>query len=633
VDVLTSSASGLMIDHLVGHDPSVERWKADVIGRAGGTPLFIEEVVRSARAAGALTGESGDLKLSEPSSQNRLPASVLALVADRVDRLSQGAREILCCAAVIGREVPAGLLASLVDGLHTVRAEGLEELQAVELLFSARYQRQPGFVFKHAVTQEVAYRQIPEGQRRELHRTVANALQSSVASGAHVSPELLARHHAGAEQHALAIDAWVRAAASATSAAAFSDALDHLDRAREALTHVAAADRAPLELAIELAAASTAVQSTGPTDPAVEQSYRRARELADAIGTARQRYEGAWGLWFVHLMRGEIGLARPIGDELLELSIELADDALQLEAHHVQWSGLSLAGEPRSALVHADIGIAQYRPEQHHWLTFSYGGHDPGVCSRNIDAMALWLLGQPDLARERSASARALANDLGHPYTKLESFNSALNIALLDGDVDTLRRHAAALRTMVDDGALPPVAASYANGFHANALVLAGDLHAGLGLMRLDAPVWQEFWGAWCFPLDSAFATALALAGHLREAIDLIEARLRLVEESGAHWWDSEFHRVLGEVWSAHDGVDIGRAEASLQRAISEARRQGARFLELRAATSLARLYRDHARQREALELLDASCELFDADVEMTDLRVARGLRVELSRT
>jgi DNA-binding winged helix-turn-helix (wHTH) protein/predicted ATPase len=632
VDVLASSASGLMIDHLVGHDPSVERWKATVIGRAGGTPLFIEEVVRSARATGALTGEAGDLKLSEPSSQNRLPASVLALVADRVDRLSEGAREILWCAAVIGREVPAPLLASLVDGLLTDRTEGLEELQASELLFSARYQRQPGFVFKHALTQEVAYRQIPESQRREFHRTVADALRSSVASGAHVSPEMLARHHSGAEQHALAIDAWVNAASSATRAAAFSDALDHLDRAREALTHVTAADRGPLELAIELAAASTVVQSAGPTDPAVEHSYRRARVLASALGTARQRYEGAWGLWFVHLMRGEIGLARLIGDELLQLAIELDDEALQLEAHHVQWSGLSLAGEPRSVRVHAEIGITQYQPEKHHWLTFSYGGHDPGVCSRNLDAMALWLLGQPDLARERSASALSLATDLGHPYTKLESFNSALNIALLDGDVDTLQRHAAALQMMVDDGALPVVAASYANGFSANALVLAGDLDAGVRLMRLAAPVWQEFWGAWCFPLDSAFAMALALAGHPSEAIDVIEGRLTLVEESGAHWWDSEFHRVLGELVWASAPAGPARAIASLQRALSEARRQEARFLELRAATSLARLYHRLERTNDAVEILNAICGWFPPDAELTDLRSARELRATLMR-
>jgi predicted ATPase len=183
---------------------------------------------------------------------------------------------------------------------------------------------------------------------------------------------------------------------------------------------------------------------------------------------------------------------------------------------------------------------------------------------------------------------------------------------------------------MVDDGALPVVAASYANGFSANALVLAGDLDAGVHLMRLAAPVWQQFWGAWCFPLDSAFATALALAGHSNEAMELIEGRLTLVEESGAHWWDSEFHRVLGELEWASSPARPTRALDSLQRALSEARRQEARFLELRAAMSLARLYQRQERTNDAVDILSAICGCFPTEAELTDLRSARELRASL---
>jgi predicted ATPase len=144
--------------------------------------------------------------------------------------------------------------------------------------------------------------------------------------------------------------------------------------------------------------------------------------------------------------------------------------------------------------------------------------------------------------------------------------------------------------------------------------------------------VWQEFWGAWCFPLDSAFATALALAGHSNEAIDLIEGRLNLVKESGAHWWDPEFHRVLGELVWASAPARPARAIASLQQALSEARRQEARFLELRAATSLARLYHRLERTNDAVDILNAICGCFSPHVELTDLRSARELREELMR-
>jgi DNA-binding winged helix-turn-helix (wHTH) protein/predicted ATPase len=626
IDALSASCSAQMIDHLVGDHPTVERWKSVAIGRAGGTPLFIEEVVRSGRASGTLTGESGGLQLVGASSQSSVPASVHTLVADRIDRLSDGAREILSLAAVIGLDVPAALLDSLIPGTLSDRSGDLDELQAAELLFESRYQRQPGYVFKHALTQEVAYSEIPHSVRRRHHRSVADLLVVSVAEHALVSPELLARHHSGADQHGPAIEAWVRAADLAIAASAFSDALDHLDRARSSLAQTPTGDRDQLELSIELSAAIALVQSAGPAEQVVEDAYRRARVLAASSGTGRQQYEAAWGLWFVHLMRGQINIARQLGDELFELAVGLGDEALQLEAHHVQWSGLSLAGQPMEVRHHAEIGIESYRPEDHHRLTFSYGGHDPGVCSRNLDAMALWLLGQPDLARERSAAGVTLAEQLAHPYTRLESFNSALNIALLDGDADALVRHAEVLYRLVDDGVLPDVAACYADGFRANALALRGDVTAALTLMRSVAAAWQEFWGAWCFPLDSALATALALAGHTDEAHELVEQRLALAEESGAHWWDAEFQRVHGELLRTHTTPDLTAAEDAIQGALDTAHRQGAHFLELRAATSLASLWRDTDRPARALELLTATCGRFGAGDVMTDLHTARRL-------
>jgi DNA-binding winged helix-turn-helix (wHTH) protein/RecA/RadA recombinase len=635
IEALSSSDSARMISHLVGDDPTLDRWKSSVIGRTGGTPLFIEEVVRSAQSFGSLAGPPGAQKLVDTAGLShappgQVPASVHTLVAERIGMLSDGARELLSLAAVIGRDVPALLLESIIADTLDDRSNDLDELQAAELMFGSRYQRDPGYVFKHALTQEVAYSEIPASLRREHHRRVADALEAGIAEQAHVSPELLARHHSGAEQHGSAVDAWVRAAESATMAGAFSDALDHLEAARSSLAHTTS-DRERLELSIELSAASALVQRVGPADQSVERAYRRARALAASSGTTRQQYEAAWGLWFVHLMRGEISVALELGNDLFELAGGLDDEALQLEAHHVQWSGLSLVGEPAAVREHAEIGIRRYRPEDHHRLTFSYGGHDPGVCSRNLDAMALWLLGKPGLARERSAAAISLADDLGHPYTQLESFNSALNIALLDGDVDALHRHADVLHELVRNGALPDVASAYADGFRANALVFDGDLAAGIALMRVVAPIWQEFWGAWCFPLDSALATALATTGDTAEAIDHVEMRLALADESGSHWWDPEFHRVHGELLRAQDATDVGPAEAAMERALDAARRQSARFFELRAATSLASLLADTARPDRALELLTATCDLFAPDDELADLHTARRLRDALS--
>ena len=152
--------------------------------------------------------------------------------------------------------------------------------------------------------------------------------------------------------------------------------------------------------------------------------------------------------------------------------------------------------------------------------------------------------------------------------------------------------------------------------------------------MRQVAPIWQEFYGAWCFPLDSAFAVTLGLAGDTAAAIDLVQRRLALVDVSGAHWWDAEFERVLGELlWgddAADDAAKGDRAEAHMRHALERARMQGARFLELRAAVSLARLRRGRADPNQAFELLTTGCELFTDDVDLVDLRTARQLRKDV---
>lgn len=584
VEPLRDADSLRILDHLVGDDPSVQPWKSAVIAKSDGTPLFAEEVVRSARSAGTLRGDLGELTLVPRSGRVEVPASIHAVVAERLDKLSDDAQHLLSLAAVVGRDVPADLLEALTADTATDNRAYLDELQAAELLYDAGFQREPGYVFKHALTQEVAYRALPQSRRRSLHRRVADLLESGGIAMAQVSPELIARHRSGAGQHAVAVEAWLRAARAATAAAAFADALDHLDQARSALLHADPGEQDRLGLLIALSAGGVLVQSLGPADDEVERTYLYARELAAAAGTPRQEFEAGWGLWFVQLMRGDINTAQPLAAELFELS-EVLDDALRLEAHHMQWAGRSLAGDVVGAKHHAEIGIARYQSARHHWLTYSYGGHDPGVCAYNLGATALWLLGESDQAREGCTSAMNLATRLGHPYTQLEASNGALNIALLDGDAESLRKYAQQIQNLAREGKLPSEAYAYADGYRAYALVISGDIETGLPLLESAAPTWQAFWGAWCFPLDTAFAAALAQSGQIGRALAYLDERLAVAERSGAHWWHAEFHRLRGDLLRT---TGSGEAEVSLRTAVDIARRQKAALLERRAATSLA---------------------------------------------
>ena len=590
VDSLDQAASSAMLDELVGVDPSLAQWKQRVLDRAGGTPLFLEESVRAAEALGDLTGVRGQCVLRRNAASLSVPPSVQGLLAERIDRLPSRARSVLSVAAVIGREVPAALLHAMSAADDAEFGSLLGQLQAAELLYEARTHRPPAYLFNHAFTQEVAYLGIPSDVRRGYHQRIAELLQGELAEMVPTTAELLAWHLEEAGLAGQALVEWRRAAVAASEAGAFTDALAHLERARRLLDAVADDSvRLDHELGIELATGTALVQTVGPTAETVAEAYARARDLAWVTGSAEQKFEALWGAWFVNLMRGHLHIERDLGDQVFALAETLDNDALALEAHHVQWSGLTLAGRPAEVVAHSEIGIERYRAAAHHRLTFSFGGHDPGVCARNLNAMARWLMGDLDTARTRAAAAIELAAELGHPYSQLEACHTALTMALVEHDADELERHAINLQAMVDDGRLPDVAAGYAQGYLGAAAGARGDHESALRLMSAAAPIWYEFWGAWCFPLDTALAEELATAGRVADAIVLVTDKLAWARESGGHWWNAEFLRVLAEL-SLRDGADVNKVEAMLVEACEVARSQGSLLLEQRAAASLAKL-------------------------------------------
>jgi hypothetical protein len=175
---------------------------------------------------------------------------------------------------------------------------------------------------------------------------------------------------------------------------------------------------------------------------------------------------------------------------------------------------------------------------------------------------------------------------------------------------------------MVRADRVPEAANSYADGYLGAAAAIRGDHGPALDLLREAAPVWQEFWGAWCFPLDAAFAHELATSGATTEAIRLVEHMLTLAHESGANWWDAEFLRVLADLRLRTD--DFDSAKATMLHALEVARSQKALFLELRVAIDLAKMEAATGSGTGAITTLRSTVAAFAPDLEATALSDAR---------
>jgi tetratricopeptide (TPR) repeat protein len=288
-------------------------------------------------------------------------------------------------------------------------------------------------------------------------------------------------------------------------------------------------------------------------------------------------------------------------------------------------------GELDTALQHTEEGIARYCAEEHHWLTFVYGGHDPGLCAKNLNAILLCLKGYPDQARERSVVAVAQAEELGHPYTLLEGLFCGLIVGLLQADLGALERDAGVLNKLARDGKLPAESAGLANGFLGWAMAEQGQSEDGLELMRNSAETWRSFWGAWCFPLDAAFAAVLSRDGHGAEALQILDQAVSAVEEGGGHWWDAEFYRVRGEALSGQGQSGRNEAEACFVKAMECASANNAMFLKLRAARSLAEHKIDAGDEEQAEALLRPVYDWFSEGFDMPDMLASKALLERLS--
>jgi hypothetical protein len=330
-------------------------------------------------------------------------------------------------------------------------------------------------------------------------------------------------------------------------------------------------------------------------------------------------------------MRGDMLRATEYGDGLLPLAQHSGASELILEAHHVQWAGLSLVGDLNRVLSHSEQGIEIYRRAEHHVLTFVYGGHDPGLCARNLNAVALCLLGYPVQAQRRCETALGLAVELRHPYTVLEGLFSTLLVSLLVRDPPGTEQHVAALEKLLQGGTLPQDAAGLADGFGGWALAEPGSREEGLDRLRRASAVWQSFFGAWCFPLDAAMAALLGKAARSDEGIRLVDQALHAAEQGGAHWWDAELYRVRAELCRvAGSGTSLD-VEMELRKAIDVARACDAKWFELRAANDLARLLSERNQRQEAYELLQPIYSWFTEGFDTPDFREAKELLDDLA--
>jgi len=194
LDPLGRESAGEMLAALLGDGDDLAALKRLIIEKTEGTPFFMEETVQVLLDEGALV-RNGTVKLTRPLAELKIPPTVQAILAARIDRLPPDAKELLQALAVIGREFPLALIRAVVTKSDDELDRLLNDLQLGEFIYEQPTVGDPEYIFKHALTQEVAYNSVLIERRKALHERIGAALEALYASSIDDHLVELAHHY------------------------------------------------------------------------------------------------------------------------------------------------------------------------------------------------------------------------------------------------------------------------------------------------------------------------------------------------------------------------------------------------------------------------------------------------------
>jgi class 3 adenylate cyclase/predicted ATPase len=548
-----------------------------IIARADGIPLFLEELARTVMA----NVEQGQhAKLTMPAT---LQASLLA----RLDSLPAG-KQIAQIGACIGREFSWTLLEQTAGLAHPVLAEGLDQLLRSGLLFRHGIPPDAIYTFKHALVQDAAYESLLRGRRAQVHSAIVRALEHDPEIGT-VQPALLGWHCVQAGLVERAAHYYQLAGQRAEELSALAETKTLLEHGLAlAATLPDSTERHRLEMQLLFALGRVLHITKGMADPDAARVFEQAIVLARDTGDARTLIK-ALGGWFINaLQRADYEASWRAGSELLALGQHRKETYPRMLGYVALGTTRLLRGRFQLALAELDQAARMIAAEPksadptHGW------GVNPMRSGQVFLAITLACLGRADQAAVEAATAER-ATGLT-PFGRAAVLGNLCKLNIITEDIAAFSEHKAALSLLTMEQRFPQfeVQSRFYSGWlevcAGTGRVAVREMRAALAdLAAMNYRMWHAFW---CLML----ADALMRAAEVDEALLVLDDGLSTSARTGEVCLDAELHRRRGELLIQSARPDPDAAEGEMRCAIRVARHQSARLFEMRAYISLARL-------------------------------------------
>jgi DNA-binding response OmpR family regulator/predicted ATPase len=597
VGSLSRNETSELVRDVAGSMPLPERLIGQILDRAGGVPLFAEELTKAvyeiSRAGNSVAGFS-------------IPTTLQALLTARLDRLGVAARRVAQVGAAIGREFSHELLHEVMARSGIKLGQELSELLGSGLVFSIGDQPFVVYNFKHALIQDAAYHSLLRADRLRIHNDIVGVLELQ-GDRAGVEPQVLAHHSTEAGLTEKALTWWLRAGRQAVSFSADAEATSHLRRGLSLLGSVNDnAAKGTWELEFNLALVTPFIATYGYTSAELEAVLNRVLELSSSTAVTRSIFPALYGRLSFEAVAGRVDQALIHAREALGLAKQLSDAEGTAVQRHSVGSLLLFRGCFHDATKILEEALPELQQEQHDRAAFEYGQDHYAVTASYL-CWASWVVGRDRQARGYQLSAIARANLLGHMNTLclVEALAEGIFGALRD-DLVVTRQAAVKLLKMAEKHKLP-VWLPTGTILLGHALAGTGQTREGLERMEAGAASLRAIGIRFLQPLFASWiATASIQCGRAAEGQDALEYGWS-VSDSGEHWTDAELHRLQGEILLSQRRPDPDEVERHLLKALEVAQEQCALAWELRAIKSLARLWNEMGREEAARALLESA--------------------------
>jgi len=625
---LGSESAAEMLTALLGDAQEVQPLRRLIMESTAGNPFFIEETIQELFEEGALV-RNGQVKLTRSLRQLRIPPTVQAILASRIDRLPAEEKQLLQTLAIIGNEFQLRLVTEVTGKPESAITPMLAELEKREFIFEQLTADDIQYSFKHALTHDVAALLMLTEKRKALHERTAQAIESLFADRLDAHVNQLAHHYANSANIASAVKYLTLAGQQASQRSAYLEAITNLKQGLDLLKAIPETpDRDRQELALQTALGPSLMEAKGDASPETEAAYHRGAELSEKLGETSGHFWSQEGLFLSYMVGGQLQTAQGIATHLLDLAKASNQRDQLFAAHGMLGIAAFWLGDLPVAKSHFDQSLAHSDPPRQRHIAFRHG-MDFGVGFSGYSAWPLWMLGYPDKSIQRTQRALAIAQERAHTSSVAMALTHAAAAHNMRRDFQQAREMAEAGIALSTEHGFPLWEAAckaelgiaaVQSGEDAKGIVLLED-----GLKAVEATGMKVGAGI----LKGTLALAYGKVGRSEEGLRLIAEALASVHETGEPF-RPELDRIRGELRLLQEPSNSAEAESCFRSAIELAQRHETKSFELRATLSLAPLLAKEGKRGEARAMLAQIYNWFTEGFDTADLKEAKALLDEL---